>query len=753
MKKYVVPSGTHVLRTETIFENSGIELLVVPEWVDDVDECFFACAQMYGLKEIHLMHKNPDDFRGADCGFASDEPSGFVETVEEGDFSYMEFDFEATPLYVPAESVEAYRKHWLFEDFTQILPEYMKDPLKEGVNPYCQKTIIAQQKEGIPHDFLFFWGHHQKGTETDKSCLSQWYPCSFTVDGQTYNCAEKYMMAEKARIFRDYDTEEKILQASNPEEIKRLGRRVRNFNEFYWVVVSYDVVRRGNMAKFSQNPELLSFLLSTKGKILVEASPYDKIWGIGMKACAKANNPENWQGTNKLGFILTEVRDTLSNTPQEVKEVVAKATQEVKEVVAKPEPPKEDKGNMGSYKGIIFNSVNVELLAGELGRKVKENNIRTAVVSRKTKTECKKFLKQKGISVDVVIGGKDLDTRYKQYGKPMPDSLFVAAAKMYLKPDEVVVFGDYFNDKKAAENAGMAYQTKTEHLIPMLGTCEPLAQKSVDCSQFQVPTRGIIGAICGDVIGSAYEFHPTDDYNFEAFVKRTHVTDDSVATLAVASWLLGNRSRELLVDTFMGICNRHPNAGWGPNFKKWLRGKDRSPYGGNTNGAQMRVSACGWVANTLEETLDIARRSAEVSHNSKEGIEGAQAIAAAIFLARTGHCKPEIKDYIEKTFGYDLDKTVAEHRATRSKEYICSQSGPEAIRCWLESETYEQTIRNAVTLRTDADTVADIAGAIAAATPGMEVPQEWAVKVFDMLDDELKTIFVEFHQMLQPQKL
>lgn len=116
-------------------------------------------------------------------------------------------------------------------------------------------------------------------------------------------------------------------------------------------------------------------------------------------------------------------------------------------------------------------------------------------------------------------------------------------------------------------------------------------------------------------------------------------------------------------------------------------------------------------------------RTAEVSHNSQEGIEGAQAIAAAIFIARTGHSKQEIKKYIEETFGYDLDKTVAEHRATRSKNYVCSQSGPEAIRCWLEADTYEQTIRNAVSLRTDADTVADIAGAIAAATPGMEVPQ------------------------------
>lgn len=109
---------------------------------------------------------------------------------------------------------------------------------------------------------------------------------------------------------------------------------------------------------------------------------------------------------------------------------------------------------------------------------------------------------------------------------------------------------------------------------------------------FKVPVTGIIGAICGDVIGSAYEFHPTDDYNFEPFVKRTLVTDDSVATPAVDKWFMGERSSENLVDVFLGVCNRHPNAGWGANFKKWLRGKDYAPYGGNTNGAQMRVSEC-----------------------------------------------------------------------------------------------------------------------------------------------------------------
>ena len=405
--------------------------------------------------------------------------------------------------------------------------------------------------------------------------------------------------------------------------------------------------------------------------------------------------------------------------------------------------------DMNGYKGIIFNSVNVGLLNGELGRTVKEKNIRTAVVSRKNRTECRRIMKSKGVGVDVIIGGHDLDTRYKHFGKPEGDPMIIASAMMYLNSSEVVVFGDYNGDRMACEAAGMAYCDNLGRLLEMLEECPRVVKEDVDKTGFTVPVTGIIGAICGDVIGSAYEFHPTEDYDFEPFIKRTHVTDDSVATLAVASWLIGGRSRKELVDTFLGVCNRHPNAGWGPKFKAWLRGKDHSPYGGRTNGAQMRVSACGWVADTLEETLDLARRSAEVSHDSQEGIEGAQAIAAAIFLSRTGHSKNDVKKYIEINFHYDLDKTVSEHRKIRSKDYVCSQSGPEAIRCWLEADTYEQAVRNAVTLRTDADTVADIAGAIAAATPGMEVPQAWADKVFGMLDNELKEIFIRFDTSLK----
>lgn len=399
---------------------------------------------------------------------------------------------------------------------------------------------------------------------------------------------------------------------------------------------------------------------------------------------------------------------------------------------------------MKQYKGIIFNSKNVETLKGSLGQAVRERNIRTAVVSRKNRMEVRRMLKAAGVKVDVIVGGLDLNTKYTQFIKPMSDPVLVAVAMMHLEAEDVAVLGDYFGDRQSAFAAGLDYYTRPVELMARLGGNPAETKAKPDYSGYKVPVTGIIGAICGDVIGSAYEFHPTEDYNFAPFVKGTHVTDDSVATLAVAKWLMGDRTPDSLVRSFLGVCNRHPNAGYGPSFKRWLRGKDHSPYGGRTNGAQMRVSPCGWVADSLEETLDIAKRSAEVSHNSKEGIEGAQAFAAAIFLLRTGHGKAEVKAYVERQFGYDLDVTVEQHRSVRSKNYVCSQSGPEAFRCWLEADTYEQAIRNAVTLRTDADTVADMAGALAAATPGMAVPQEWADRVFAMLDDELKELFVAF---------
>lgn len=163
--------------------------------------------------------------------------------------------------------------------------------------------------------FIFFWGHQpSKDGSITKSCFSQWWKADFIVDNTKYYCMEQYMMAEKARLFRDYETLDEILKGSSPKKIKALGRRVRNFNEDVWNECKYNIVLKGNIAKFSQNGELKEFLLTTKERILVEASPYDKVWGIGMSADnKKIENPLMWNGENLLGFALMETREFIKN--------------------------------------------------------------------------------------------------------------------------------------------------------------------------------------------------------------------------------------------------------------------------------------------------------------------------------------------------------------------------------------------------------------------------------------------------------
>jgi len=161
--------------------------------------------------------------------------------------------------------------------------------------------------------FLFFWGHQpsKDGTIT-KTCFSQWWLSSFKVDGVTYKTAEHWMMANKAELFNDDKILAKILQAKSPAEAKKLGREVKNYNDVIWLENRYEIVKEGNHHKFSQNPDLKTFLLNTNDRVIVEASPVDPIWGIGMASDHKdALNPEKWKGLNLLGFALMEVRDEL----------------------------------------------------------------------------------------------------------------------------------------------------------------------------------------------------------------------------------------------------------------------------------------------------------------------------------------------------------------------------------------------------------------------------------------------------------
>lgn len=176
---------------------------------------------------------------------------------------------------------------------------------------YSVENLIIEGKDLKKEDFVFFW-RIRKGKEVNKSCMSQWYPSEFIIGGIRYNCAEQYMMAQKALLFEDEEIYKKILGSSVPKEIKSLGRKVKGFDPVKWNGEKYRIVREGNFAKFTQLQELRDYLVSTKGKILVEASPYDNIWGIGMEESnPDVSDPSKWKGQNLLGFALMDVRDKI----------------------------------------------------------------------------------------------------------------------------------------------------------------------------------------------------------------------------------------------------------------------------------------------------------------------------------------------------------------------------------------------------------------------------------------------------------
>lgn len=184
---------------------------------------------------------------------------------------------------------------------------------KEGNIKYSLDNLKEDFQKGKRIKYLFFWGHQpSKDGSITKTCLSQWWKADFTINTDTYCCMEQYMMAEKARLFGDNETLEKIMKSKQPKQIKDLGRQVRNFDENLWAKSRYSIILNGNHAKFLQNEALRQFLIGTKDRVLVEASPYDKIWGIGMSADDESiENPLLWKGTNLLGFALMEVRDEL----------------------------------------------------------------------------------------------------------------------------------------------------------------------------------------------------------------------------------------------------------------------------------------------------------------------------------------------------------------------------------------------------------------------------------------------------------
>lgn len=250
----------------------------------------------------------------------------------------------------------------------------------------------------------------------------------------------------------------------------------------------------------------------------------------------------------------------------------------------------------------------------------------------------------------------------------------------------------------------------------------------------------MLGAIGGDIIGSVYELRPIKNKDFPLFHPRCTFTDDTVLTVAVAHAILTGRSYLQSVRTLGG---RYPNAGYGGSFMAWLHADDPQPYNSWGNGAAMRVSPVGFAFNSEEDVLREAENTAVISHNHPEGIKGAQATALAVFLARTGHTKEQIRSRTSRLFGYDLHRSIDEIRPTYTFDISCQGTVPEAIIAFLDSTSYEDAVRNAVSLGGDSDTLACITGGIAQAHYG-HIPSKIVLKIEALLPADLLDITKRF---------
>ena len=250
----------------------------------------------------------------------------------------------------------------------------------------------------------------------------------------------------------------------------------------------------------------------------------------------------------------------------------------------------------------------------------------------------------------------------------------------------------------------------------------------------------MLGAIAGDIIGSVHEGLGTKSTEFELFVPNTRFTDDTVLAVAVADCLLTGLG---YVDAFHEYFSAYPSAGYGFRFYQWASARNREAYNSYGNGAAMRVPPVAYAFEVLDDVLAEAARSAEVTHNHPEGIKGAQATAAAVFMARHGATKTDVKDWVERRFGYNLSARLDDLRPTYQFEESCQGTVPAALIAFLESHDYEDAVRKAVSLGGDADTLACITGAVAEAHYG-GVPPHIAAATLDKLDDRLRTVVLRF---------
>lgn len=256
----------------------------------------------------------------------------------------------------------------------------------------------------------------------------------------------------------------------------------------------------------------------------------------------------------------------------------------------------------------------------------------------------------------------------------------------------------------------------------------------------------MLGAITGDIIGSVHEFLQEKTMEFPLFVEASRFTDDTVLTVTVADCLLTGAP---YADNFHKYTRQYPDRCYGAGFWNWVESGSREPYNSWGNGSAMRVSPVGSAFDSLEEVLQEAKRSAEVTHDHPEGIRGAQATAAAIFWARQGESKDSIRKAVQDRFEYDLSGSIESIRPTYSFNESCQGTVPQAIIAFLDSTDYEETIRLAISLGGDADTLACIAGGIAEAFYG-GVPKQIADPALAILDDNLRSTVARFYERYRP---
>lgn len=262
------------------------------------------------------------------------------------------------------------------------------------------------------------------------------------------------------------------------------------------------------------------------------------------------------------------------------------------------------------------------------------------------------------------------------------------------------------------------------------------------------------GAILGDIIGSPFEFDRGDKTkDFKLFSRRSHFTDDSVMTLAVCEALLKvgqdatvKEIEDTVISSMQSWGRRYPRAGYGGYFRRWLTARHPEPYNSFGNGSAMRVSAVGWLYDSLEKTRTVAKATANVTHNHPEGIKGAEATASAIFMARNGLSKEEIKKYIEKEFHYDLNRTLNEIRPDYHMDETCQKTVPEAIIAFLEATDFEDAIKNAVSLGGDTDTLGAITGSIAEAYYG--IPEWLMTECRKRINKDMRVVLDDFNDVL-----